>query len=149
MNSLLNDSQGNTVGFRSVLTSIPVSQMKQGKYVLEEDINNGSLSLLAKLYKERTGIAITNEYQLHIFHIDEILRWEETKEVLGPFFTMALLNGHRDPLKYIATLMVTGRVHKNLVVIEVDDKRKLSLIESASIKMVIESETIYIEKTKN
>lgn len=135
----------NSVGFKGVLTSLPVTQLKEEQYGLEADHSNGVMQSLAAKYRELTGIAITNDYELHIFHIDEILKWEETKEVIGPFFTSVLTQGIGDPLRYLSRLLVTGRVNKNIIVIEVDEKTKLKKIKDDTLKLSISAETIFIE----
>lgn len=134
-----------TMGFRSVLTSLPVTQITNPHKYLEASNKDGIMQLLAEKYTEKTGITITKDYTLHVFHINEILKWEETKEAIGPFFTSVISQGKGDPLSYIATLLVTARVSKNIVVIEVDNKHKLNLIKDDSLKFALNSETILID----
>lgn len=130
--------------FNSVITSLPVTNLKKLHTRIEENNDSNLLKSLATNYKNKTGITITNEYELHIFHINEILKWEETKVRIGPFFTSALLDGHEDPLTYLSKLLVTARVRKNIIVIETEDINKINQIKNQTLKFAIESETIFI-----
>lgn len=141
----LQEESTTTAGFKSVLTSLPIGEIKKGDNRLEINHKESVFQVLAEKYKEATGITITNDYELHIFHVDEILQWERTKEDVGPFFTSMLTQSYGDPLKRIASMLVTGRAHKNIVVIEVDDKRKLNEIQNDNLKFIIKSETIFID----
>ncbi len=137
-----------TIHFKSVITTLPVTQVRDSEginsFLLVENTENTTLHLLAKKYTEQTGMSITKDYKLLIFHIDEILKWEETKASLGPFFTSLIAEGKGDPLRHIAHLMFTGRVNKNIVVIEVDKLNKVNIIENATLRTAINSETIFI-----
>lgn len=130
--------------FKSVITTIPVTSLKKTNLRLNENTDIDILETLAIKYTEQTGTTITNDYELHIFHVDEILMWEETKETVGPFFTSVLTNDIGDPLRYLASLLITARGRKNIIVIEVDDKNKINKIRNKSLKLAIESETIFI-----
>lgn len=131
--------------FKSVLTSLPITQLKKNTIHLEENTDLNILKTLAAKYEAATGVSISNEYQLHIFHIDEILSFENNKESIGPFFTAVLIEGNEDPIRYISRLLVTARGCKNIVVIEVDNKDKLKKIKDSTLKFVLSSEMITID----
>ncbi|HCG4535920.1 TPA: hypothetical protein NJY08_004770 [Salmonella enterica subsp. enterica serovar Typhi str. AG3] len=137
--------QQSTINYKSVLTTLPVTPLRKLNYHLEFNHSNSIMNELAEKYINKTGITITKDYTLHIFHIDEIIEWEQTKDRMGPFFTQLKTDGIEDPFQHISKLLVTGRGHKNIIVIEVDDKMKLDKIQDDTLKFAITSETIFID----
>ena len=100
------------------------------------------MQILADKYEQKTGNKITNEYELHTFHINDILAYENAKESLGHFYTSMALDGRRDPVSSLSSLLITARGHKNIVVIEVDEFEKVNLIQDESLKFAIVDSTV-------
>ncbi|HEO8421575.1 MULTISPECIES: hypothetical protein [Bacillaceae] len=130
--------------FKSVITSLPITKFKIDHTRIEEKTEENLLQKIAKDYEKKTGVSITNEYTLHLVHINDILQWEATKELIGAFFTQTLTNGCGDPLRYLTMLLVTGRAQKNIVIIECDEIEKIRKIEDQSLTQAIDAETIYL-----
>ena len=133
------------MAFKTVVTTLPVSEMKKGNVLVQHTNAQDVLSILANKYFEHTGINITNDYQLHIYSIKEIKTYEKDMDRLTAFDRDTYRQLHGDLFKELKRLIVTSRAYKNMVVIEVEEQKDLETLNNSDLKNIISSHSIFID----
>ncbi|HDR7766783.1 TPA: hypothetical protein QCY08_003804 [Bacillus paranthracis] len=133
------------MAFKTVVTTLPVSEMKKGNVLVQHTNAQDVLSVLANKYFEHTGINITNDYQLHIYTIKEIKTYEEDMNRLPAFYRDTYREIHGDLYKELKRLIVTSRGYKNMVVIEVEEQKDIEMLNDSDLKNIISSHSVFID----
>ncbi|WCK57497.1 hypothetical protein PP175_25870 (plasmid) [Aneurinibacillus sp. Ricciae_BoGa-3] len=118
-------------GFKHILTNLPVHQFSG----TDKQERSKVLGRIAERYQNQTGIQVTTDYQFQLLHIEQILAWEEENEEQG-----------ENPIDHLFSLLSTGKIKKNIIVLQVKTQDDIQQIKDNSLRLLIQESCIFIRE---